>query len=264
MPMAQGEIIGFNVFVFCKDSRNRRAGSHLRASTKPGGIPMLDNVENPTAVAVTETANAPTAKYFVAAIGDAYAEGVEAVLKIGGLLNEARAKLRPGEFSDMVECDLPFGQRTAERLMKIAANPVLTNPTHVSALPPAWGTLHALSQLPQETLETKIADGTIHPEMERKKVEALKAESSKQQSGRSGSQQRPDLKAANEALRAELAAKEAHIQDLEAAREQQNTLSLTAVRAQYAELLRPLNQRDRTHELKELQILIKQTNQEVV
>ena len=36
----------------------------------------------------------------------------------------------------MIENDLPFKPRTAQRLMVIAADPRLADPTHVSLLPP--------------------------------------------------------------------------------------------------------------------------------
>lgn len=35
----------------------------------------------------------------------------------------------------------------AQRLMQIASNPALANATHVSLLPPSWGTLYELSRL---------------------------------------------------------------------------------------------------------------------
>ena len=53
----------------------------------------------------------------------------------------------------MVEQDLPFGPRTAQRLIAIAASPALSNATHVSLLPTAWGTRYELSRLPEEQLE---------------------------------------------------------------------------------------------------------------
>ena len=45
---------------------------------------------------------------------------------------------------------LPFNERTAERLIKIAKHPVLTDPTHLmsSILPTAWTTLYELSKTP--------------------------------------------------------------------------------------------------------------------
>jgi hypothetical protein len=45
--------------------------------------------------------------------------------------------------------------------------------TYVSLLPPHWGTLYELAQLPEKTLKAKLKDGTITAETERKQVRAL-------------------------------------------------------------------------------------------
>jgi len=68
---------------------------------------------------------------------------------------------------------LPFSARTAQRLMKIYRNPFLSNPTHESVLPPHWGTLYALSQLPERELDFALKTGTLKPDMERKDVAKL-------------------------------------------------------------------------------------------
>jgi hypothetical protein len=40
----------------------------------------------------------------------------------------------------------------------------------VQHLPPHWGTLYEITKLPDRIFEAKIADGSIHPEMQRKDV----------------------------------------------------------------------------------------------
>lgn len=50
----------------------------------------------------------------------------------------------------MVRLELPFGESTAEKLMKIASHPLLSKSEHVPILPPAWGTLYELTKLPPE------------------------------------------------------------------------------------------------------------------
>ena len=52
-----------------------------------------------------------------------------------------------GIFEAMVEDDLPFGKRTAQRLMAIASDQRLSNTTHVSLLPASWQTLYELTKL---------------------------------------------------------------------------------------------------------------------
>jgi hypothetical protein len=66
----------------------------------------------------------------------------------------------------MVADDLPFGDRTAQRLMEIARNPVLSNPTYRSLLPPSWRTLAELTRLPVPVLQQAIDDGKISPDTE--------------------------------------------------------------------------------------------------
>lgn len=60
----------------------------------------------------------------------------EKIIECGRLLIEAKASLPHGAFERMVERDLPFNPSTAQRLMKIARDPRLTNPAHVQHLPP--------------------------------------------------------------------------------------------------------------------------------
>jgi transcriptional regulator with XRE-family HTH domain len=48
--------------------------------------------------------------------------------------------------------------------------PELSNPTHVSYLPPSWGTLAVLAQLPPGEILRLIAEGRITPELERREA----------------------------------------------------------------------------------------------
>lgn len=101
-------------------------------------------------------------------IAGAWTKAAAAVLETGKLLNEAKRALPHGEFARMLQSsDLPFSERTAQRLMAIARHPILSNPTHVSLLPPAWSTLSALCQLPGDTLRLKFESGAVHPGLRR-------------------------------------------------------------------------------------------------
>lgn len=94
----------------------------------------------------------------------------EAILEVGRLLTAAKAALPHGAFGKMIESELPFGARTAQMLMAISADPRLTDPKHVSHLPPSWGTLYELTKLPEKEFEARIASGAIRPDLERKQV----------------------------------------------------------------------------------------------
>jgi N6-adenosine-specific RNA methylase IME4 len=104
-------------------------------------------------------------------IGDAR----DRVFEIGHDLIEAKQQLVHGEWLAMIETDLPFSPRTTQRLMAIADHPVISNATHVSYLPPSWGTLYELTKLDEATIRARIEDGTIHCGMERRDAAKLRS-----------------------------------------------------------------------------------------
>lgn len=108
---------------------------------------------------------------WAAKISGAWRQSVEKILACGRLLTAAQKKLGRGEFGLMVRKDLPFKERTAQRLMKIAADKRLA--THVSLLPASWGTLHVLSQLSDAHFKSLLTDELIHPDMERSDAERI-------------------------------------------------------------------------------------------
>lgn len=108
-----------------------------------------------------------TPSQWAKAINAAWRGSVDSIIETGRLLNAAKDACEHGAFLKMVENALPFNPRTAQRLMAIAADSRLTKATHVSLLPPHWGTLYEISQLDDDTFATRIADGTINPDMER-------------------------------------------------------------------------------------------------
>jgi N6-adenosine-specific RNA methylase IME4 len=98
---------------------------------------------------------------------------LEAIFTLGRELIEAKEgpdKLPHGEFQKMVREDLEFTPRTAQRFMKIANDKRLTKATHVSRLPPTWGTLYLISRLDDPTFDRLIEDGTIRRDMERGEI----------------------------------------------------------------------------------------------
>jgi Protein of unknown function (DUF3102) len=108
-----------------------------------------------------------TRAQWAARIRAAHKKTVRAFLKLGRTLLAAKKALPHGEFLKMIEHDLPFTASTAQRLMKIAADPKIANAAHAQLLPPAWGALYELTKLPAATFEQAAASGTIHPEMTR-------------------------------------------------------------------------------------------------
>ena len=109
-------------------------------------------------------------------IRDDLGRAVEGIIAAGEHLRQAKYQLEHGRFLPLLR-SIGLHERTAERLMKIASNVVLANPTHGSKLPTSMRTLYELSTLPLKVLEAKIIDGTITPDIERNEVERLKGKS---------------------------------------------------------------------------------------
>lgn len=126
-----------------------------------------------TAIQTTETTKLTERQKFAARITKAASGTVTAILDVGRLLCEAKAKLKHGDFTAMVENDLPFTARTVQRLMAITHDQRLANPTHASLLPPSWTTLYELSQLHDDEFERGIEKGIIRPDMKRSDVKHL-------------------------------------------------------------------------------------------
>lgn len=99
----------------------------------------------------------------------------EAVIETGDLIAAAKTALPHGQFQIMVRRELPFSPNTARRLMTIAADPRFRNTANQSRLPNSWGTLYELTKLDGPTFTTKLADGTIRPDMMRKDILRLRA-----------------------------------------------------------------------------------------
>jgi hypothetical protein len=95
-------------------------------------------------------------------------KSVESIIECGRLLIAAKYELKHGEFLKMIEDNLPFKRSTAQALMKIAADRRITKNQHAGCLPAHWSALVKIIQLPDAAFEARIADGTIHPGLERR------------------------------------------------------------------------------------------------
>jgi hypothetical protein len=111
------------------------------------------------------------------AISAAWQKGLDSILETGRLLLKAKEELdEHGAWLPMIRKHLPFGPNMAQRLMKIARNPILTNTARAPFLPAHSETLYQLTRLDEKlgegTLLAKIEDGTITPKTKREEVTA--------------------------------------------------------------------------------------------
>jgi hypothetical protein len=105
-------------------------------------------------------------------IRDDLGRAVEGIVASGKHLIEARCDLGRGRFGDMLRA-LQMHERTAERLMRIAQSPVLTDPNFAACLPTSMRTLAELTRFPSPILKGYLENGTINVATERAQVEAL-------------------------------------------------------------------------------------------
>ena len=94
----------------------------------------------------------------------------ESIIAAGKELLAAKEALPHGEFGPLLD-ELGLTPRTAQRFMAIARHPVLSDPTRVSHLPGAWGTLYELSRLDDEVIAAAITSGKVSPSMRRDDVQ---------------------------------------------------------------------------------------------
>jgi hypothetical protein len=116
----------------------------------------------------------PRAEQWADRICTQLGKSVESIIEVGRLLVKAKADLEHGEWGRLFSDDLlPFSHQTANKLMAVASNSLLSNPAHVRNLPPHWGTLYELTKAEPATLKNAFKDGVITPDMPRKAVKAL-------------------------------------------------------------------------------------------
>jgi hypothetical protein len=127
-------------------------------------------------IAVTTKKAVKTRAQWAAAIRARHKRFVEDFFGMGDDLIVARKQLDHGEFTKMIERDLPFGKRTAQILMKISADLRLRKANHDSLLPPlGWQTYHELTKLSDDELENALASGAINQGMTREQARSIRS-----------------------------------------------------------------------------------------
>lgn len=92
----------------------------------------------------------------------AWQKSVASVIEVGQLVKKAKEAL--GVSYSLLETELPFSATVAAFLIKIADNPVLSDPAYQSRLPNGYNTLYQLAQLDEKTLVHQLENGKITPD----------------------------------------------------------------------------------------------------
>jgi hypothetical protein len=123
------------------------------------------------------------AEYWAPKIHAEWRKSIEGILGVGRQLIEAKKACGHGEFLRLfkghpqaVADPVPFGEDTAERLMKVASHKVLSNSDQSRNLPQSWQTLYELTKLDDDTLLAGIKAGEITPETTRAQAAAMHAD----------------------------------------------------------------------------------------
>jgi hypothetical protein len=100
---------------------------------------------------------------------------VGGLVTTGALLNQWKAAVKASEkkWMDEAAALLPFGLDKAERLMAIAAIPLLADSANWRILPPHLSTLHALAKMPPGLLERAFAEKLIHDDLSVRRIEEI-------------------------------------------------------------------------------------------
>lgn len=116
---------------------------------------------------------APTRAEFVERIKGYWHRTREGVLAIGRSLMEAKEALEHGEFTDMLEQDMPFSPRSARAYMQIASDPRIEKWQHAAVLPESGRALIEVTKLSDEAFTAAAAVGDLHPKVTAEQVRAI-------------------------------------------------------------------------------------------
>src|SRR4028118_2045658 len=106
------------------------------------------------------------AREFVAEIEKLWSEAQEKFLIIGRYLVQAKARLKHGEFEQMVATQLPFGKNVAYQL-RIVALAVEQNRLEERELPRSYSNAFRLAQMNEAVLSRARAGNLVRPDVTR-------------------------------------------------------------------------------------------------
>lgn len=95
-------------------------------------------------------------------------------IEIGRILNEAKLDLDKKSWQNLLNYELPFARRTAEKLMQIASDTRITNSNNFDKLPPHWTSLYELTQLEDDAFEAGLREEIITPDVGRKEIQKFR------------------------------------------------------------------------------------------
>lgn len=120
-----------------------------------------------------QTIETRTRKQWAEIINADWRKSIEGIIQTGNDLMQAKGELPNGQFGFMIQEDLSFSPRTAQRLMNIACHPEIGKCDAGVALPPSWTILHELANLTPEDFREAQERGLIGPETTRRQARKI-------------------------------------------------------------------------------------------
>lgn len=128
---------------------------------------------NLQAIEIQSPTGQHTRREWAKRINAAWRKTLDSIFETGDELIAAKADLKHGQWEKMIEADLAFSPSTVRRLVAIASDQRLRNRSYMNVLPPSWGTLYLIHQLPDDTLEESFKAKTINPKLQQRHVRFL-------------------------------------------------------------------------------------------
>ncbi|MEO5341078.1 MAG: DUF3102 domain-containing protein [Magnetococcus sp. MYC-9] len=155
--------------------------------TRPEGVAALDVDDEEQGVVIEGEMMPPdmevapfterrTVEDFVGWIGASWRSSMEGILETGRRLKVAKDALPHGEFVRMIGSELPFGDDTSQRLMKIAACPHFSNTDPDRYLPNSWTILYEIVGFSKREFDKFVKGGLINKNTTRNEIMELKRE----------------------------------------------------------------------------------------
>jgi hypothetical protein len=121
----------------------------------------------------TALTNARSRQQWAEIIGADWRKSIESIIQTGRDLIAAKQELAHGEFTEMVERDLPFTGAAAAQLMRVAAHPSIADFRNSKILPARVSVLIELSSLSEEDFADAEEKGLITPDLKVKPARSI-------------------------------------------------------------------------------------------
>lgn len=87
--------------------------------------------------------------------------GVPSIIAVGKYLTKRRAEMRYKDFVQLVSTELGGSDSSANKLMAIAAHPIISDPRYADKLPKRWALLYELQLCPTDKIVEALQNGSL-------------------------------------------------------------------------------------------------------